>query len=388
MNDESESGLDDSPTEPSKIKPGFIPERKDPHVWGDVTVAPGTGCSVELKVSESFSGLTIPIPVHVRRGPEDGPVVFVTAAIHGDEINGTGAIRELIRDETLHLRRGTLILVPVVNIMGFDRHSRYLPDRRDLNRSFPGSKMGSLTSRMARIFFREIIGRCDFGIDLHTASVRRTNFPNVRADMSDPAVARLAGYFGNELVVAGRGPDGAFRREACRAGCPTIVLEAGEVWKVESAVVHHAVHGIRNVMASLGMIDDPTVQPPWRLVIRKSKWVRADLGGFLQFHVAPGDLVRSGDLLATNSSLTGSTLNSLAAPFDAIVLGMTTLPAISPGDPVCHLASISAEDFLTVQTARLCRPESLEERLHDQLATNVMVVRAKPSQQPTKNPPG
>ena len=128
-------------------------------------------------VSESYSSLNIPIPVFVQRAEEKGPVVFVTAAIHGDEINGTGAIRSLICHNEINLTRGTLILVPVVNILGFDRHSRYLPDRRDLNRCFPGSLSGSLASRMARLLFREIVGRCDFGIDLHTAAVAKNELP-------------------------------------------------------------------------------------------------------------------------------------------------------------------------------------------------------------------
>ncbi len=355
--------------------------RKDPHVWGKVEVQPGEGRAVQLVVSESFSGLSLPIPVFVKRSPNPGPVVFVTAAIHGDEINGTGAIRQLITDQNVRLNKGTLILVPVVNITGFDRHSRYLPDRRDLNRCFPGTKKGSLASRMSRIIFQEIVGRCDFGIDLHTASVRRTNFPNIRADMKDPEVVKLAHAFGGELIVDGRGPDGAFRREACKAGCPTIVLEAGEVWKVEPAVVRYAVRGIRNVLTTLGMIEQPVVAPAWQMVIRKSTWVRADLGGFLQFHVTSGDLVRKGMPLATNSSLTGSSLNTLESPFDAIVLGMTTLPAISPGDPVCNLASISSDEFDTVEASRLSVFSSLEEILHDELATNVMVVPAHQNEQ-------
>lgn len=360
------------------LPPRKRPARRDPHVWGTVEIGPGEGRSVQLVVSESFSGLNVPIPVHVRRGLEAGPTVFVTAAIHGDEINGTGTIRELIRNRDWVLERGTLILVPVVNIMGFDRHSRYLPDGRDLNRCFPGSRKGSLAARMARIIFEELVGRCDFGIDLHTASVRRTNFPNVRADLSNEAVARLAHWFGGELTVAGSGPEGSFRREACLVGCPTIAVEAGEVWKVEPPIVQHALRGIFNVLAHLQMTGGSAIPPPWQLIIRKSTWIRAELGGFLEYHVAPGDLVRKGALLATSSSLTGERRSSLQAPGDAIVLGMTTLPALSPGDPVCNLALISEEDFQTVQTARLCRPSSLEERMHEQWATSLLVSRKQP----------
>src|SRR5689334_1870957 len=201
--------------------------------WNGTQIGPGESADVALHVSESYSGVTVNIPVHVRRGPIDGPVVFVTAALHGNEINGAGAIRALIQDETFKLKCGAAILVPVVNVLGFDRHSRYLPDRRDLNRCFPGSRNGSPASRLARVIFDEIISRSDFGIDLHTAALRRTNFPTLRADLSNPDVQQLAHAFGLELIINGGGPKGSFRLAATSAGCPTIVLEGGEVWKVE-----------------------------------------------------------------------------------------------------------------------------------------------------------
>jgi predicted deacylase len=308
-----------------------------PHVWGAVTVPPGASAEVSLAVSESYSGLTLPIPVFVRRGLEDGPALFVTAALHGDELNGTGAVRQLIGDSSLQLKRGTLMLAPIVNLLGFDRHSRYLPDRRDLNRCFPGSAGGSLASRLARILFDEIVGRCDYLIDLHTAAVRRTNFPNVRADLSDPRVAELARAFGAEFIVAGQGPEGSLRREACLAGKPTIILEGGEVWKVEPTVVEYAVRGVKNVLSYLGMTDQPPVPPPYQVEVRRTEWVRADHGGFLHMHVGPGDTVLAGSPVATNTSLVGTVIERLYAKHDSVVLGVVTLPSIAPGDPICHL---------------------------------------------------
>jgi predicted deacylase len=309
----------------------------------------------------------------VRRGPEEGPVVFITAALHGDEINGTGAIRELVRDDGFRLHRGAVILIPVLNILGFERHSRYLPDRRDLNRCFPGFASGSLASRMARILFTEVVGRADFGIDLHTAALRRTNFPNVRADMTDPAVVRLAEAFGSEIVLDGKGPKGAFRREACKAGCPTIIFEGGEVWKVEPTIVEYALRGVRNVLADLGMIAQASRRAQHQVTIRRTKWVRADRGGFLQFHVAPGDIVERRQPIATNTSLLGRDRNVLDAPFDGIVLGMTTLPAISPGEPVVHLGRLTdAADLQRLREAAGKR--TLTARTVMDLASNVLVV--------------
>src|SRR5690606_21004332 len=154
-----------------------------------------------------------------------------------------------------HPVAGTIMLVPVVNILGFDRKARYLPDRRDLNRSFPGSTTGSLAARFAHAVHEEILSRCDFGIDLHTGPVQRTNYPNVRGALAIPGVERIARAFGATIIVNGRGPVGSLRRAACDMGCPTIILEAGEVWKVEPTVVEIGVRGVRNVLIELGMLD-------------------------------------------------------------------------------------------------------------------------------------
>ena len=301
-------------------------------------------------------------------------MVFVTAALHGDEINGTGAVRQLIQDTSLRLLRGSVIFVPVLNLLAFDRHSRYLPDRRDLNRSFPGSAKGSLASRMARVIFDEIVSRSDYGIDLHTASVRRTNYPNVRGDLDNPAVRRLAESFGSEIIMDRKGPAGSFRREACKAGCPTIIMEGGEVWKVEPGVVESATRGVKNVLRTLEMLDGPVERPAYQLIIEKSKWIRADLGGFMQFHIKPGDIIEKDQPLATNTTLLGQERSTLRAPFDAVVIGMTSLPSISPGEPVCNLGKLPKST--TPSELRRLRSEEggLEQRLSDELGSNVLVV--------------
>lgn len=350
-----------------------------PYAWGDVTVPPGESAEVSLDVSESYSGLTLPIPLFVRRGLEAGPAMFVSAALHGDELNGTGAVRQLIGDPDLRLKKGVLVLAPILNLLGFDRHSRYLPDRRDLNRCFPGTSGGSLASRMAKILFNEIVGRCDYGIDLHTAAVRRTNFPNVRANLSDPRVAELARAFGAEIILDSQGPEGSFRREACDAGKPTIILEGGEVWKVEPTVVEYAVRGVKNVMSHLGMTDEPAVKAPYQVEIRQTTWLRADRGGFLQMHVAPGDTVREGDPIATNTSLVGTVINVLQASADAVVLGMSTLPSIAPGDPICHLGILEKSQPGPGPKGIERRQDNLPDdhllgRTMGDLATNIMVT--------------
>jgi hypothetical protein len=353
--------------------------RKPIDVWNGEPIPPGESRDVKLAVSESYSGMTVRIPIHIRRAAEPGPVVFVTAALHGDEINGTGAIRQLIQDESFRLVCGSVILVPVLNILSFDRHSRYLPDRRDLNRCFPGTLRGSLAGRMARTIFDEIVARADNGIDLHTAAVRRTNYPTVRGDLSSPEVRRLAESFGGEIILNARGPNKALRREACAAGCPTIIMEGGEVWKVEPTIVAAAVRGVKNVLRNLGMLAGQPDRPDYQVIIEKTKWVRADRGGFLRFHVKPGEIVDAGQPLATNSNLLGRDHNTLAAPFPAVVLGMTTLPSTSPGEPVCHLGMLP-EGTHPADLRRLRHEENgLEGRMVAELASNVMVF--KPTQE-------
>ncbi len=342
--------------------------------WQGNAIAAGENKDLHLVVGESYSGMNVQIPIHVCRGLEEGPTVFVSAALHGDEINGTGAIRTLLQDESLTVNRGTLILAPVLNILGFDRHSRYLPDRRDLNRAFPGSLSGSLASRMARRIFDEIVARCDYGIDLHTASVRRTNYPNVRADLTQADVREIAEAFGCEILMDGKGPRGSLRREATRHGCPTIVFEGGEVSKVEPGIVESAVRGVSNVLVHLGMADGQESSPDYQLTIERSKWIRAERGGFLQFHVKPGQIVEKGQPIATNTTLLGREQRMLEAPFSGVVIGMTTLPATSPGEPICNLGKLP-DDFSASQIRKLRKEENgLEQRVVKALASNVLVT--------------
>ena len=340
-------------------------------------------------MSETYSGINVRIPVHVRRGREDGPVVFVTAAVHGDEVNGTGAIHRLLRDPHFRIRRGAVIFVPVANPLAFDRHSRYMPDRRDLNRCFPGRAGGSLTSRLAHTIFEEIVRRSDAGIDLHTAAVRRTNYPTVRGDLSIDGVHNLAQAFGTELVLNRQGPDGSFRREACNAGCPVIALEAGEVLKVEPAITQLATRGIKRVLVSVGLMDasslyepegDDTAQDASRkipIIMERTTWVRADAGGFLTFAARPGDLVKTGQILATASSLLGQRLASgqgeICSPVDGIVIGMSTLPAARPGTPVFHIGELPGDVTLeAIRQRRTTEPE-LQDQIRSDLASNINV---------------
>ncbi len=346
---------------------------RQPLSIGGAEIEPGETQDVRLKVSESYAGDPLAMVLRVIRAERPGPTVFVTAAVHGDELNGTGIIRELMIGRPPPLVAGTLICVPVVNVFGFETHDRYLPDRRDLNRSFPGADSGSLASRLAAILFSELVLKCDFGIDLHTAAVRRTNFPNIRADLADPGVRRLAHSFGCELIVNDRGPLNTLRREATRAGCPTIILEAGEVWKIEPGVVEMGVRGVDNVLIELGMMEGDPVRPLYQTRIDRTTWVRAEVGGILRFFVAPGDVVEAGQPLAANMSLFGDARSILIAPADGIILGMTTLPAVKPGEPVVHIATPKRSARSIRRSMQGMPRDALYQQIRRQLATSVSV---------------
>ncbi|MGF1679150.1 MAG: succinylglutamate desuccinylase/aspartoacylase family protein [Candidatus Methylacidiphilales bacterium] len=313
----------------------------EPWIIGGTAIPLGSSRNVRLKISETYFGDDVVIHVRVIRAQRPGPSVFVTAAIHGDEINGTGIVHELLSRGDLKLLRGTLILIPVVNIFGFESNNRYLPDRRDLNRCFPGSPGGSMAGRLAYTLISEIVARCDYGIDLHTAAIQRTNFPNIRGDLTDPGVSFLADAFGGELIVHGKGPEGSFRREACRLGCPTITLEAGEPWKIETEVLDLGVKGVRNVLSHLLMLKNDPVEPQHRARIYKTVWVRAELGGILRFHVKTGETVSKGDPVASNYTIMGRQQSTLRSPINGIILGMATMPTVKPGEPICHIAQTS-----------------------------------------------
>lgn len=340
-----------------------------------VRVLRGETRDVRLKISETYTGDAVTIPLRVVRGPKAGPTVFVTAAVHGDELNGTGIVHDLMFDQELKLKAGTLLLAPAINVFGLENHVRYLPDRRDLNRAFPGSEKGSLASRIAAIVMREIIGKSDFGIDLHSASFQRTNFPNIRGNLNDPAIRRLARAFGCELLVHGPGPVGSLRREASKAGCPTIILEAGEPFKMEPTVVELGRRGVYNVLIDLGMMTGVPTVPPFQTRADKTKWVRAEIGGILRFHVMPGGLVRAGDVVATNYSLFGLEQNALLSPVDGIVLSVLTLPAVKPGEPVCHIA-VPGKKLASIEKAIMAMdPSHPHVMLRNELASGVSLAR-------------
>jgi predicted deacylase len=317
---------------------------REPLLFAGTPVAPGETVELRLKVAESYTAEPVTVPVTVVRG-SPGPTVFVTATVHGDELNGVGILRGLLNDTDFSPLLGTLIAVPVVNVPGFLNQDRRLPDRRDLNRSFPGNRRGSLTARLAETLFREVIRKSDFGIDLHTAGGERTNYPQVRADLSRPGVAELAGAFGCSLILAGAGPEGSLRRAAVTAGVPTIVYEAGSARRLERPVIAVGVAGVLNVLRHLKMMPGEPAAPPLRLVIGRTHWIRSKTGGILDLRVDLGQPLRRGQAISVNTNPFGREKSQLKAPYAGVVLGLTQLPLVHPGDAICHVARLTPREI-------------------------------------------
>lgn len=313
-----------------------------------VTIEPGERRDLAPLASESYTGDRATLPMAVINGAEDGPRVFVTAAIHGDELNGIEVCRRLLDILDAAALRGSIVVVPIVNVLGVQFGSRYLPDRRDLNRSFPGSHGGSMAARIARLVTEEVITSSDAGIDLHTAANHRTNVPQVRI-ADDERALELAVTFGAPFVMRAPLRPGSLRAVALDLGVPVLTFEGGQPLRFDENAIDVALRGILRVLARLDMVDgapEPAAAAP--MVLEASRWLRAERGGVLELHVAAGDLVHAGQPLWTTTSPLGVERASIAAETDGYVIGATTLPLVQPGQAVLHVAlpgeTIPSED--------------------------------------------
>lgn len=323
-----------------------------PFTIGGVTLAPGTRATVDLPVADLPDHTGVNLKVEVIHGKKDGPTAFVSAAIHGDEIMGVEVVRRLLHAKALNRLHGTLLVVPVVNSFGFLNRSRYLPDRRDLNRCFPGSTTGSLASRLANIFLSDIVGRCDFGIDLHSAAVHRTNYPQVRITPGDQRTAAMAQAFGAPVVLTSSLREGSLRGEAAALGTPVLLYEAGEGLRFDEHASRAGLAGILRVLKSRGMLPANAVAAPkaQSLLCRRSTWLRAPGSGLLRTFRAEGEIVQQGDLLAAIADPTGQAEQELFSPSDGILIGRAVLPIVHEGDALFHLAELVPEAEATLET--------------------------------------
>jgi len=310
-------------------------------VINGVTVLPGTRATIDLPAGRMYTHAPMSIPVHVVSGKKDGPRLFLSAAIHGDEINGIEIIRRLLKLPSLKRIKGTIIAVPMVNVHGIINHSRYLPDRRDLNRSFPGTEKGPLASRLANLFMKEIVEQSTHGIDLHTGAIHRTNLPQIRANLDDEETERLANAFDVPVIISSNLRDGSLREAAASYGIPMLLYEAGEALRFDEVSIRAGVKGIINVMRELGML--PATKKPSKkkfdpVVARSSSWVRAPDSGILRAMIPLGGRVKKGTLLGVVADPFGDTEVNITTPYSGIVIGHTNLPLVNEGDALYHIA--------------------------------------------------
>ncbi|MFB6125199.1 MAG: succinylglutamate desuccinylase/aspartoacylase family protein [Halanaeroarchaeum sp.] len=307
-------------------------------------VAPGETANIRYSISETYLGDPIRVPVTIVNGERDGPTVFLSAAAHGDELNGIEVVREVAFEWDHADLRGTLILMPVLNVPAFLFQQRYLPIYdRDLNRSFPGDKESTSAKRMAYDIFRNFIAPADLGIDFHTSTRGRTNMLHVRADMGDEEVARLARAFGSHVIIDSQGPEGTLRREATDVGAPSITIEMGEAHRFQRKLIDQALEGVVSVFAEYDVYPETAVKwPGWRTVISASEktWLRADTGGLVEMHVERGELVEEDTVIATISDPFKTEVTKVRAPFTGLLVGILENPVVYPGNPLCHLVKL------------------------------------------------
>lgn len=306
---------------------------------GDVTIHPGERKRIELPVARLPTQTHINLPVEVVNGTQTGPRLWLSAAIHGDEINGMEIIHrvmEKVHEKTMH---GELIAAPIINVFGFINRSRYLPDGRDLNRSFPGNEKGSLAGRLASIFMKQIVGRCTHGIDLHTAGGDRTNLPQVRANLVDPETRRIAEAFAAPLMIQGESPPGSLRHTVAKMNVPIIVYEAGEPNRFNADAIDIGVKGVLNVLRELGMIRG-RVSSRRRQSMESSDrtWIRAKRSGILRLSIKLGHWVSKGQAIGVLRDAFGEDKSVVKSPDDGIVIGHTNSPLVNQGDALIHLA--------------------------------------------------
>ena len=323
----------------------MVPEKvNDPITVGDVTVRPGRKVQIELPFARVVTGATESLPVKVINGRSAGPNVWLSAAIHGDELNGIQIIRRVIKELDAKNLRGAVIAVPIVNPLGFIIQSRYLPDRRDLNRSFPGSARGSTAARLAHLFMEQVVDQCTVGFDLHTATNHRINHPQIRANLDDATTLRLARAFAAPFSIHAKLRDGSLRQAAAERGKTVLLYEGGQANRFDDEAVDRGVLGIMRTLRSMGMIDVrlPRVTPT--TLIRRTRWMRARRGGIADIEVKLGDYVSKGETVASISDAFGSRPTQVRSTESGWVLARSLRPLVNSGDSLVHVATETGPD--------------------------------------------
>lgn len=327
----------------SEGEPVGIRRPRAPFTLGGQSIAAGSRATVELPVGQLANHIPVSLPVHVIHGARPGPVVFLSAAVHGDEIIGVEIIRRVLRRPSLNRMAGTLLAIPIVNVFGFLNQSRYLPDRRDLNRSFPGSPHGSLAAQLAYLFLSDVVRRCEFGIDLHSAALHRMNLPQVRLNPHPSEhLASLAQAFGAPITLTAPIREGSLRGAAGELGVETLVYEAGEALRFDELPVRAGVRGVIAVLQQLRMLHPRREAPRRRAPLQasESRWVRAPRGGLFRGFKSIGEAVDKGETLGVVSDPFGDVEAPVLAGASGLIIGRTNLPIVNAGDALLHVAHL------------------------------------------------
>ena len=313
---------------------------------GNHVIYPGQSKKINLPVAKLYTDADVHLPIYIIRGKRAGPTIFVSAAVHGDELNGIEIIRRLINLKGFKISAGTLILVPMVNVYGVVNQSRYMPDRRDLNRSFPGSPKGSLAGRVANIFLQEIVSHCQYGIDLHTGAIHRSNLPQIRAELEDEETLELAKAFDVPVILNANIIDGSLRAAAVENGTKILLYEAGEALRFDEFSIRAGIQGVINVLRHLKMMPKGRVKKrkSEKFVANNSSWVRAASSGFVSHNFSLGDKVSKGDVLASIGSPYGEVLDEIVASKSGVIIGRQNIPLVQEGEAMYHIAFFQEDD--------------------------------------------
>ncbi len=333
---------------------------ESPLVMLGIEVPPRTATRLSWSPAHSFEGLASPTPVLVVHGASAGPTLCLTAATHGDEINGIEIVRRVLYNIDPDELSGSVIGVPIVNLQGFRRNSRYLPDRRDLNRHFPGHPEGSSAARIAYSFFHEVIEHCTALVDLHTGSFDRVNLPQLRADLTNPAVVELTQGFGATVVLHSEGAVGTLRRAAVEYGIPAVTLEAGGPMRLQEEEVRHSVKSIQTLLDHLDMLNEIFNWGDREPVYYSSSWVRANTGGILSSKVELGEKVALDEVLGTVTNPITNVRSEIRSPLTGRVLGMALDQVVMPGYAAYHIGMLADAKEIPASDAQP-RDESLQE---------------------------
>ncbi|MBA4298651.1 hypothetical protein SAMN03080617_03075 [Algoriphagus alkaliphilus] len=303
-----------------------------------VRIRPGQSVNIELPIAKLPTHTLIDLPIFIRSAKEEGPTVLVSGGIHGDEINGIFTAKQILGeiDAGLEILKGTLIIIPLVNIYGFLSNSRTFPDGRDLNRSFPGSNKGSLASRIAYILNEEIIPQIDYGIDFHTGGRMLSNEPQVRVDFKDKVALELAKAFGTNFVVNSKHIEKSFRKTAFNARKHLLVYEGGESMRLDHHAIAEGIIGTKRLLHHLQMINSP--QPSTHtLILKESEWTRGKASGIFFATVKLGESIKKGQLIANISDPYGQVIVPVKASANGYVIGLNNNPVVNVGDALIHI---------------------------------------------------